>query len=176
MQRLVSRWRLLWLAISVLVPGALPVAAMAGEVPLPEIPQARARVSATQGCVEPTPEMRRNHMKYILHQRDETMHEGIRTRQYSLEECVNCHATPGADGEVPRAHEPGHFCSSCHSYAAVDIDCFQCHADRPTRDSQIPAVERVSTTHGEPPGVVTSLSHTARAQTVDAQAAERATR
>ena len=28
-------------------------------------------------CVEPTAEMRRNHMNMILHQRDETVHRGM---------------------------------------------------------------------------------------------------
>ncbi|MGD2056814.1 MAG: sulfur reduction protein DsrJ, partial [Gammaproteobacteria bacterium] len=57
---------------------------------LPDIPlQTNGVFSETQGCVEPTEEMRRNHMEYILHQRDETMHRGIRTKQYSLEECIN---------------------------------------------------------------------------------------
>lgn len=103
--------------------------------PLPEIPKARASVSDTQQCVEPVEEMRKNHMNYILHQRDETTHRGIRTRQYALEECINCHATPGPDGEFVRTDSDQHFCSSCHSYASVSIDCFQCHADRPTRES-----------------------------------------
>jgi hypothetical protein len=69
----------------------------AGGSILPEIPEAQARFSETQGCVEPTAEMRRNHMEYILHQRDETMHEGIRTRQYSLNECINCHVSDAED-------------------------------------------------------------------------------
>ena len=43
-------------------------------------------------CVEPEDEMRRNHMNYILHQRDETMYRGIRTPKYSLAECIDCHA------------------------------------------------------------------------------------
>jgi hypothetical protein len=29
-------------------------------------------------CIQPEDEMRRNHMNYILHERDETMHEGVR--------------------------------------------------------------------------------------------------
>ena len=49
------------------------------------IPKAQRRFSDEQGCVEPTEEMRANHMKYILHQRDATVHEGIRTEQYSLQ-------------------------------------------------------------------------------------------
>lgn len=65
-------------------------------------------------------------MDFILHQRDETMHRGIRTSKHSLKNCVNCHADPktgsvlGKDG----------FCQSCHAYAAVTVDCFSCHTDK----------------------------------------------
>jgi hypothetical protein len=93
------------------------------------IPQAQRRFSEEQGCVEPTAEMRTNHMEYILDQRDATVHEGIRTRQHSLEECINCHVSDAPD--APRVDSERHFCNSCHTYAAVSIDCFQCHADRP---------------------------------------------
>jgi len=82
--------------------------------------------------------MRRNHMNYILHQRDETMHRGVRTRQYSLVECINCHVSDAPD--APRVSSEKHFCNSCHSYAAVSIDCFQCHADRPVKTSGMHAM------------------------------------
>ncbi len=110
---------------------ALPLAAQGGGVPMPEIPEANARFSETQGCVEPTDEMRKNHMEYILHQRDETMHRGIRTRLYALEECINCHVP---ENTTVRSDSSDHFCSTCHTYASVKIDCFQCHADRPVKD------------------------------------------
>ena len=100
---------------------------------LPEIPEAQARFSEAQGCVEPTDEMRVNHMQYILHQRDQTMYEGIRTRQHSLVECINCHVSDAPD--APRVDSEEHFCNSCHTYAAVSVDCFQCHADRPVKTS-----------------------------------------
>ena len=105
----------------------------AGDSILPFIPEAQARFSEAQGCVEPTDEMRKNHMNYILHQRDETVHEGIRTKQYSLNECINCHVSESPD--APRISSEEHFCNSCHTYAAVNIDCFQCHADRPVKSS-----------------------------------------
>ncbi len=99
-------------------------------VPMPQ-------VDIPQGvkCDEPADVMRRDHMKFILHKRDETMHIGIRTRQYSLKNCVNCHASPktgsvlGKDG----------FCASCHHYAAVKIDCFECHTDRTEKKAATPA-------------------------------------
>jgi hypothetical protein len=100
---------------------------------LPEIPEAQARFSEAQGCVEPTDDMRVNHMQYILHQRDQTMYDGIRTRQHSLVECINCHVSDAPD--APRVSSEEHFCNSCHTYAAVSVDCFQCHADRPVKTS-----------------------------------------
>ena len=92
---------------------------------------AKGRGSA---CVEPTDVMRRNHMEFILHQRDETVHEGIRGSKHSFVGCIDCHAVRRADGQLARFDESEHFCSSCHTFAAVAIDCFQCHADRPAQD------------------------------------------
>ena len=110
-------------------------------------------------CVEPTADMRANHMKYLLHKRDKTMHEGIRTKQHSLVECINCHATPGEDGKIARIHDEDstHFCSTCHTSASVKLDCFECHADRPVSSfSQLPeghdlfALEQLMTESSKP--------------------------
>ena len=109
------------LAAWLVVPAFAVEAKKSSRVPLP-------KVNITQGekCVEPTEVMRRNHMQFILHQRDNTMHRGIRTTPHSLKNCVNCHADPqtgsvlGKDG----------FCQNCHIYAAVHIDCFGCHTDK----------------------------------------------
>ncbi len=79
-------------------------------------------------CVEPNDFMRRNHMKVLLHQRDETVLEGIRSKKYSLKGCIDCHASE-ATGSVATAKDD--FCVSCHSYAAVKIDCFECHSTKP---------------------------------------------
>lgn len=84
-------------------------------------------------CIHPEDEMRRNHMNYILHERDETMHEGIRNEPESLANCINCHVTPDENGEIAGIESDEHFCNACHQYAAVQIDCFQCHADRPQK-------------------------------------------
>ncbi|MCK4675438.1 MAG: hypothetical protein KAT61_05950 [Gammaproteobacteria bacterium] len=84
-------------------------------------------------CIHPEDEMRRNHMKYILHQRDITMHDGIRTEEDSLAKCINCHVEPDDKGEIADINSKDHFCNGCHQYAAVQIDCFQCHADRPQK-------------------------------------------
>jgi hypothetical protein len=79
-------------------------------------------------CVEPNDFMRRNHMKLLDHHRDETVLQGVRTKKYSLKECINCHASE-TTGSVAAAKDD--FCVSCHSYAAVKIDCFDCHSTKP---------------------------------------------
>jgi hypothetical protein len=79
-------------------------------------------------CVADPAIMRRSHMEMLKHQRDDTVHGGIRGAKASLKACVECHASP-ATGSV--AQGPADFCVSCHSYAAVKIDCFECHASRP---------------------------------------------
>ena len=79
-------------------------------------------------CVEDTTIMRRNHMKLLNHHRDETVLEGVRTKKHSLKECINCHASEKT-GSVATDKED--FCVSCHSYAAVKIDCFDCHSTKP---------------------------------------------
>jgi hypothetical protein len=105
----------------------LPLAqAGAGDVPKPVIQKAKG-----DKCVEDTDFMRRNHMKLLNHQRDKTMHDGVRTKQHSLKNCIDCHATADASGKETVLGKD-HFCQSCHSYAAVTIDCFQCHSSKPS--------------------------------------------
>ncbi len=82
-------------------------------------------------CVAPTEFMRRNHMSMMMHQRDETVHEGVRGKPFSIAKCVDCHAVTGADGKPVSYADSRHFCRSCHDFAAVSIDCFQCHSSRP---------------------------------------------
>ncbi|MDH5356407.1 MAG: Hdr-like menaquinol oxidoreductase cytochrome c subunit [Gammaproteobacteria bacterium] len=84
-----------------------------------------------EACVEPAEVMRREHMNLLLHKRDQTMYDGIRTKRASLNECIDCHVTPDANGKTARADDETFFCSSCHIAASVSIDCFDCHGDRP---------------------------------------------
>lgn len=104
------------------------------DVSRPGIPKAREVANPDTKCVRPVEDMRKNHMNYILHQRDDTMRLGIRNERHkgtSLKECIDCHNAPGKDGKVARVSEPEHFCNACHNYAAVKVDCFDCHADKP---------------------------------------------
>ena len=78
-------------------------------------------------CVEATERMRRDHMKLLLHQRDRTVLQGVRTAKHKLTGCVECHAS-SKTGSV--LGEQG-FCQSCHDYAGVRLDCFECHASKP---------------------------------------------
>jgi len=87
-------------------------------------------------CVEDTAFMRRNHMKLLTHQRDETMHKGIRTEKHSLQNCINCHAS-SKNNSVLGSNE--NFCQSCHTYAAVKLDCWDCHASKPKQQAAAPA-------------------------------------
>ena len=106
-----------------------PIAGLTG-TPLPIIHEPEGEGVE---CVEPEDVMRRDHMNFILHQRDETMHNGIRTSKYSFSECIDCHVQPDENGNIAGIESKEHFCSSCHEYAAVTIDCFECHADRPQK-------------------------------------------
>ena len=96
----------------------------------PVIPKAKG-----EQCVEDTNVMRRDHMKYLKKHRDETLREGIRTEQYSLKQCLECHAPAGNTAEPTRV-EGEHFCETCHVYAGVTIDCFECHATKPEKSAQ----------------------------------------
>ena len=99
------------------------VQAKHGNIPLPH----PAKAIKGEQCVEPDDIMRRNHMKYLMHQRDETVIEGIRGKKYSLQQCINCHATIDPEVENGKVRTIKPFCAECHSYAAVKIDCFACH-------------------------------------------------
>lgn len=81
-------------------------------------------------CVEPTEYMRRNHMELIEHQQDATVYGGIRGTKHSLAGCVECHV--GYEGAEPvPINDKGQFCSACHEFAAVKLNCFDCHATIP---------------------------------------------
>jgi len=82
-------------------------------------------------CVEPTEYMLRHHMDLIKHQRDLVVHEGIRESKYDLDGCISCHVSVGSDGHPVPINGEKQFCNTCHEYAAVDLDCFGCHATVP---------------------------------------------
>lgn len=104
---------------------------------LPIVPQGKG-----DQCVEPTDVMRREHMNFLLHQRDETVHLGVRKAKHSLVGCIDCHVQRNTQGVTIPVNAKGQFCETCHSFAAVRMDCFECHAAVPA-DSKSSAALRV---------------------------------
>lgn len=125
-------WRLVYIFLFLFVPGIIVIVHSsavlnAGErVRTPVIPKALKPVE--KGHAEL---MRRHHMDLMIHKRDKTVHDGIRTKKHSLKECIACHVVFGEDNKPVSYQNPKHFCRTCHDYAAVSVDCFQCHASKP---------------------------------------------
>lgn len=126
-------------------------------VPKPVIQKAKG-----DQCVEDTDFMRKNHMKVLNHQRDKTVHDGVRTKQHSLKNCIECHATPDATGQRSVLGKDN-FCQSCHTYAAVQIDCFQCHSSKPAGNGAMHPL--VSTRSGPGAQTAASMRHHASGRT-----------
>ena len=103
-----------------LIFAALVLPAQAGEVPRPAI-----KIENPGSCIKPAEEMRRNHMEMLKHQRNLTMREGVRggAKSASLNGCIECHASKTSGSVTGKDN----FCESCHSYAAVKLDCWDCH-------------------------------------------------
>lgn len=93
--------------------------------------------SSGKQCVLPAEQIRREHPDLLQHDRVKTMREGVRAKSDgtmldgSLKQCINCHAIKDDNNKYVRIDNEQHFCASCHKYAAVTIDCFQCHRDIP---------------------------------------------
>jgi hypothetical protein len=108
---------------------ALAGVADAGEKQASRVAVPTIKIEKGEACVAPVAEMRRDHMKMLLHQRDRTMRQGLREPRFSLKGCVDCHAGQKTGSVLGNEG----FCSSCHEYAAVSIDCFECHSPNPQK-------------------------------------------
>lgn len=117
---MMARIQILFVLLLGLATASIAVAANPDSIrtPLPIV-----NIAKPGQCIAETDDMRRNHMEKILHQRDLTMHDGIRTKKQSLSNCIDCHA----DQETNSVLGKEGFCESCHTYSAVSIDCFSCH-------------------------------------------------
>ena len=112
----------------------LSLAAFAGQAAkVGEAVEGSAKSDKLDACVAPTPFMRRSHFELIKHQRDVTVHEGIRKTDNSLAGCVDCHAAKDPHGQHVPVNAEGQFCAGCHEYTGVVFDCFTCHASTPTK-------------------------------------------
>ncbi|MCK5696686.1 MAG: hypothetical protein KAI02_00890 [Gammaproteobacteria bacterium] len=100
-------------------------------------PKITIQQTSGEKCILPPEEMRRQHPDLLKHDRIATLREGVRAKadggklDGSLKQCVNCHAIKDDSNKYVRIDNDQHFCVSCHKYAAVSIDCFQCHRDIP---------------------------------------------
>jgi len=114
------------LIIAILVLFGLSVGVVQAGSVYPEIPKATGEAHP-----EGNEFMRRYHMDLLRHDRDLTVHEGVRDETASLSGCITCHAVNGPDAKPVTIKNDQHFCRVCHDYAAVKIDCFQCHNSVP---------------------------------------------
>jgi nitrate reductase gamma subunit len=80
--------------------------------------------------------MIRNHPTFLFSHRTVVMRTGVGAPGDSLERCVACHAVKNAASQPVGFDDPSHFCRSCHTKAAVTIDCFECHQSRPNPEGQ----------------------------------------
>ena len=96
----------------------------------PHVSPGKSKADSQEACVEPTDVMRKEHYLFLLHQRDETVIDGIRTKNHSLAIVliVMFHMTKGK--AIPINSE-GQFCQECHVKTATNITCFSCHAAEP---------------------------------------------
>jgi hypothetical protein len=81
-------------------------------------------------CIEGPARMRRNHAALLVHQRVATVRAGERSGKASLVQCVECHASRETGSVAARRED---FCMSCHAYAGVKLDCFECHTPKAAR-------------------------------------------
>jgi hypothetical protein len=112
------------LLLGLLISGAVH----AGEASTSRVAQPVIEAARGGQCVADPAFMRRNHMVLLKHQRDDTLRGGIRTGKYSLKACIDCHASKTTNSV---AASDTNFCQSCHIYAAVKLDCFECHTNKP---------------------------------------------
>jgi len=120
------------LGISLLLALVLALFAGLGTVQAGQGIEGTAKADKLDACVAPTAFMRRNHFELIQHQRDITVHQGIRKTDNSLAGCVDCHVRMDEQGTPVPVNAPGEFCAGCHKYTGASLDCFSCHATKPT--------------------------------------------
>ncbi len=123
---LISNRYILVLLVGMLIPG---MQAMAQSTFVTE----GSKAAGMESCVAPTEVMRRNHMDFLKHERDETVREGKRGLEFSIAECIDCHAAVDSTGKPVPVDAQGQFCQACHGYVAVSPACFQCHRTTPEK-------------------------------------------
>lgn len=99
-----------------------------GKAAPPPIPQLTEKALAEKECVLPKEFMKTNHMQLLSTWRETVVRGGKRMsidtkgRQFQMSlsnTCLDCHSNKKE------------FCDSCHSYASVKPNCWNCHIDNP---------------------------------------------
>ncbi len=116
--------------------------------------EGKSKADDLNQCVEPTDVMRKKHFEFLYHQRDLTVIDGIRTKQHSLANCIDCHVSYDSNGIAIPINSEGQFCYTCHIETATKIDCFTCHATIPRYSkksiyNKINKISMVSQIHSE---------------------------
>ena len=93
---------LLWLGGAT---AAEPESSSLGDVAIPQ----PAKPMNANACVEPVDIMRREHMNFLMHQRDATVLDGERGSKYSLTGCLDCHNPVGIGRNCDPLSRPGAF-------------------------------------------------------------------
>ena len=91
----------------------------------------KSKADSQEQCVEPTEIMQKEHFVFLYHQRDKTVIKGVRTKNHSFANCIDCHVSYDEKGKAIPINSEGQFCQTCHVQTAVNIDCFSCHASVP---------------------------------------------
>lgn len=98
--------------------------------PAPDLNTPGIQAQKATECVESTAYMRASHMELLNLWRDQAVRVGNPTyvatsgKQYQISlqnTCLQCHTAAKETGPDPQ------FCATCHTNAAVKIDCFSCH-------------------------------------------------
>ena len=131
--------------VAIVFAAAAAVTVFAANEASSHVPKPQITIEQGDKCVEDTQFMRRQHMNLLRHQRDETVHRGVRQARHSLQGCIDCHASRKTGSVIGG---PDAFCEGCHSYASVKLDCFECHSPDTRPGGKASAVMRTGTHEG----------------------------
>ena len=63
-----------------------------------------SKADMLEQCVEPTEVMQKEHFGFLYHQRDKTVIKGVRTKEHSLANCIDCHVSYDDNGAALPIH------------------------------------------------------------------------
>lgn len=89
--------------------------ALSGGLGSGAVAEPKLKITKKGDCIRETEWMRHNHMKLLMHTRDDVVRRGIRKVNEGIQGCRSCH------------EKRGEFCDKCHEYVGVDPECWNCH-------------------------------------------------